>query len=116
MEGLLNSDSHYKTGTLWLQIYRTSWVEQPTKPTEVNNENLYLARCSVADFRRLHALRIQTLDIHGDRGALQAPVQRRTNKRAGGADILTGQTSRKAVRELGPKRVECMSWCRFPVS
>ena len=30
MDALLNTDSHYKTGTLWLQIYRTSWVEQPT--------------------------------------------------------------------------------------
>jgi hypothetical protein len=59
----------------------------------VNNENLYLARSSVVDFRRLQALRIQTLDVHGDRGGLQAPVQRRTNKRASGADILTRQTS-----------------------
>ena len=67
------------------------------RATEANNENLYLARCSAVDFRRLQALRIQTLDVHGDRGDLQAPVQRRTNKRAGGADILTRQPSRKAV-------------------
>ena len=64
---------------------------------EVNNENLYLARCSAVDFHRLQALRIQTLDIHRDRGGLQAPVQRATNKRAGRADILTRQISRKAV-------------------
>ena len=67
------------------------------RATEANNENLYLARCSVVDFRRLQAFRIQTLDVHGDRRGLQAPVQRRTNKRAGGADILTRQTSHKAV-------------------
>jgi hypothetical protein len=75
MAALLNSDSAY----------------------EVNNENLCLVCWSVVDFPRLQALRIQTLDVHGDRGGLQAPVQRRTNKRAGGADILTSQTSRKAV-------------------
>ena len=63
---------------------------------EVNNENLYRL-CFSVDFRRLQALRIQTLDIHGDRGDLQAPVQRATNKRAGGADILTRQITRKAV-------------------
>ena len=63
------------------------------------NENLYLARCSAVDFRRLQALRIQTLDVHGDRSDLQAPVQRRTNKQAGRAYILTRQISRKAVSE-----------------
>ncbi len=56
-----------------------------------------LTRCFVVDFRWLPALRIQTLDIHGDRGDLQAPVQRATNKRAGGADILTRQTGCQAV-------------------
>jgi hypothetical protein len=58
----------------------------------VNNENLYLDRCSAVDFRRLQALRIQPLDIHRDRKILQAPVHRPTNKRAGGADILTRQS------------------------
>jgi hypothetical protein len=77
MAAVLNSDSAY----------------------EVNNENLYLARCSAVDFRRLQALRIQTLDIHGDRGDLQAPVQRATNKRAGRADILTARLARKAVSQ-----------------
>ena len=67
------------------------------RATEANNENLYLARCSAVDFRRLQALRIQTLNVHGDRGDLQAPVQRRTNKGGGGTDILTRQTSRKAA-------------------
>ena len=57
MAALLNSDSAY----------------------EANNENLYLARYSAVDFRRLQALRIETLDVHGDRGGVQAPVQRRTN-------------------------------------
>jgi hypothetical protein len=36
---------------------------------EVNNEKLYRP-CFSVDFRRLQALRIQTLDIHGDRGDL----------------------------------------------
>ena len=36
-------------------------------------------------------------DVHGHRGGLQAPVQRRTNKGGGGTDILTHQTSRKAA-------------------
>jgi hypothetical protein len=72
-------------------------VRRTTDNRLQNNENLYLALCSAVDFRRLQALRIQTLDIHGDRGDLQAPVQRATNKRAGRADILTRQSSRKAV-------------------
>ena len=67
--------------------------------TEVNNENLYRPSFSVVDFCRLQALRIQTLDIHVGRGDLQAPLQRATNKRAGRADILTRQISRKAVSE-----------------
>ena len=61
------------------------------RATEANNENLYLARCYAVDFRRLQALRIETLDIYGDRGDLQAPVQRGTDERAGGTDILTRQ-------------------------
>jgi hypothetical protein len=76
MDALLNSDSHYESGTLSL-----------------------LWNLSAVDFRRLQALGIQTLDIRGDRGDLQAPVQRATNKRAGRADILTRQISRKAVSE-----------------
>ena len=92
------------THTTKVELYGCKSIEprgssnrQP--PTEVNNENLYLARCFAVDFRRLQALRIQTLDAQGDRGDLQAPVQRATNKRAGRADILTRQISRKAVSE-----------------
>jgi hypothetical protein len=93
VEKVLNSDSHYENATPARLVGRTfAFVS-----TEVNNDNLYLARCFVVDFRWLQALRVQTLDIDGDRGDLQDPVQRATNKPAGGADILTRQTARQTV-------------------
>ena len=41
MAALLNSDSHYESGTLWLQIYRTSWVEQPTTAYKGEQMKIY---------------------------------------------------------------------------
>jgi hypothetical protein len=41
MESLLNTDSHYKTVTLGLQIYRTSWVEQPTTAYKGEQMKIY---------------------------------------------------------------------------
>jgi hypothetical protein len=95
VEKVLNSDSHDENATPARLVWRTfAFVS-----TELSNDNLYLylARYFVVACRWLQALRVQTLDIDGDRGGLQAPVQRATNKPAGGADILTRQTARQTV-------------------
>ena len=57
MDALLNGDSRYENAALARLVWRTFGFVS----TEVNNDNQYLARCFVVDFRRLQALRIETL-------------------------------------------------------